>query len=270
MMSLILPNFLTSDQVAALRAQAAVLLDAFDPTSHPITKFTTDPDAHTADDYFLTSGDKIHYFLETDAVNAQGNLCMPKERAVNKIGHALHALDPVFRDITFRDSIRNIACALGYKDPQVLQSMIIFKQPKIGGDVAPHQDSTFLYTEPLSAVGFWFALEDCTAENGALAFVPGSHKTTPVTRRFVRAPQGGAVFTDSDATLKRVPDDAYVLQPCPAGSLVLIHGSVLHKSSKNTSERSRWAYTFHVIEGRAAYAKDNWLQPASEEGFTPL
>lgn len=40
----------------------------------------------------------------------------------------------------------------------------------------PHQDSTFLYTEPLSATGFWFALEDCTNENGCLWFVPGSHK----------------------------------------------------------------------------------------------
>lgn len=42
--------------------------------------------------------------------------------------------------------------------------------------VPSHQDSSFLYTEPLSAVGFWFALEDCTAENGCLSFIPGSHK----------------------------------------------------------------------------------------------
>ena len=42
--------------------------------------------------------------------------------------------------------------------------MYIFKQPKIGGEVVCHQDSTFLYTEPESAVGFWVAIEDATIE----------------------------------------------------------------------------------------------------------
>ena len=40
--------------------------------------------------------------------------------------------------------------------------MYIFKQPKIGGEVVCHQDSTFLYTKPESVVGFWVALEDAT------------------------------------------------------------------------------------------------------------
>jgi len=73
--------------------------------------------------------------------------------------------------------MKRLAHDLDFKDPRVLQSMLIFKQPKIGGVVPPHQDSTFLYTEPLSARGFWFALEDCTAQNGALSFAPGSHKS---------------------------------------------------------------------------------------------
>ena len=56
-----------------------------------------------------------------------------------------------------------------------------------------------------------------------------------------------------------------------AGSLVLIHGNVLHKSEKNTSPNSRFAYTFHVIEGAegSKYDGQNWLQPP-EEGFSKL
>lgn len=54
--------------------------------------------------------------------------------------------------------------------------MIICKQPEIGGAVPSHQDSTFLFTEAPSAVGFWYALEDATLENGCLSFLPGSHK----------------------------------------------------------------------------------------------
>jgi phytanoyl-CoA hydroxylase len=42
--------------------------------------------------------------------------------------------------------------------------------------VRPHQDSSFLYTDPVSAVGFWFALEDCNQDNGCMWFVPGSHR----------------------------------------------------------------------------------------------
>ena len=42
--------------------------------------------------------------------------------------------------------------------------MYIFKQPRIGGEVVCHQDSTFLYTEPESAIGFWLAIEDQTGK----------------------------------------------------------------------------------------------------------
>ena len=38
-----------------------------------------------------------------------------------------------------------------------------------------HQDGTFLYTEPQSVTGLWWALEDATLENGCLWAVPGSH-----------------------------------------------------------------------------------------------
>ncbi|GFT69369.1 phytanoyl-CoA dioxygenase 1, partial [Nephila pilipes] len=65
---------------------------------------------------------------------------------------------------------------LHYKDPVVVQSMIIFKKPKIGEIVRPHQDSTFLYTDPPTCIGLWFPLEDATIENGCLWYVPGSHK----------------------------------------------------------------------------------------------
>jgi hypothetical protein len=51
------------------------------------TKFTTGDDNHVGDDYFLTSGDKIRYFLEEDAVDANGKLMRDKSKAVNKIGH---------------------------------------------------------------------------------------------------------------------------------------------------------------------------------------
>jgi phytanoyl-CoA hydroxylase len=159
--------------------------------------------------------------------------------------------------------------------------MIICKQPEIGGAVPPHQDSTFLYTDPPSAVGFWYALEDATVENGCLSFLPGSHKMSEVEKRFVRkAGGGGTEFIDNEG--RRFPpgkefgkvegenEGEYVLGEVKAGTLVLIHGNLLHKSEKNTSQKGRIIYTFHCIEGDGAvYDEKNWLQPP-KEGFTKL
>jgi ectoine hydroxylase-related dioxygenase (phytanoyl-CoA dioxygenase family) len=58
-----------------------------------------------------------------------------------------------------------------------IENHTYLKHPGVGGEVVPHQDSTFLFTEPNSTIGFWFALDDCTPENGTLSFIPGSHKS---------------------------------------------------------------------------------------------
>lgn len=138
--------------------------------------------------------------------------------------------------------------------------MIICKQPEIGGAVPPHQDSTFLYTDPPSAVGFWYALEDATLDNGCLSFVPGSHKSAVIKKRFVRLKEGGTGFEDVEegkgdgvrekggigARAEAEGVGEFVMGPVTKGSLVLIHGNVLHKSERNLSDSSRWIYTFHV------------------------
>ncbi|KAJ9052626.1 hypothetical protein DSO57_1032401 [Entomophthora muscae] len=146
--------------------------------------------------------------------------------------------------------------------------MLIFKQPRIGGAVPPHQDSTFLYTSPTSATGLWIPLEDCTEANGCLYFYPKSHKFAPISRRFKRIRNSAGVTEATEIVGEEYPAELadpkhYIPVVIPAGTLVLIHGSALHKSGPNTSDKSRLAYTFHMIEGEAEYSKDNWLQPGS-------
>lgn len=90
------------------------------------------------------------------------------------------------------------------------------------------------YTDPPSALGCWIALEKCTASNGALSFLPGSHKTTPITKRFVRlGPGKGTGFEalvspeEEQAVQERskAEQDKYIMETCEPGeyeSLALI------------------------------------------------
>jgi phytanoyl-CoA hydroxylase len=277
---IVLYGELNKDQVQAVLGRSHQLLNEFSVESHPMTRFTTGEQVgqseHVGDDYFIGSSDKIRYFFEEDAFDKQGNLNRNKAAAVNKIGHALHEQDPVFKSVSVTRRNRAIADSLGFKDPRILQSMVICKQPEIGGEVPTHQDGTFLYTEPLSAVGFWYALEDCTLENGCLEFVPGSHKTARVYKRFVRKMDDGPgtefITLDGVDPYEEPTKEKFNVVACPAGSLVLIHNSVLHRSNRNTSGKSRYAYTFHVIDGTCHYDSRNWLQvpPAGGTNFTEL
>ncbi|KAJ7680288.1 phytanoyl-CoA dioxygenase [Mycena polygramma] len=287
---LVVRGFLSPEDVATLLERSKVLLQEFSLDDHPLTKFTTGDDNHVGDAYFLESGDKIRYFLEEDAV-VDGKLTRPKELAVNKIGHALHELDPAFRKASTRnlifsvtlenDRMRALVRDLQFhRDPVALQSMVITKQPQIGGEVSEHNDSTFLYTDPPSALGFWIALEKCSESNGALSFLPGSHLTTPITKRFVRLPAGGTGFeplvtpdvAEQVAAQSKISGDSYVLETCEPGDLVLIHGAVLHKSERNRSQKTRFAYTFHMIESSSGtkYDEKNWLQPTSQMPFSRI
>lgn len=216
-----------------------------------------------------------------DAFDKSGTLVKPKYRAINKIGHYLHELSPSYKRASLSQRNAAIARSLGFRDPRVLQSMVICKQPEIGGAVPPHQDSTFLYTDPPSAVGWWYALEDATKENGCLSFAAGSHRRAAIEKRFVRTGEKGAEGTGFiDNQGPRFPkglqtedngakEEVYDMGEVKAGTLVLIHGNILHKSERNTSDKSRIIYTFHVIEGDQTYDERNWLQPP-DVGFSKL
>jgi phytanoyl-CoA hydroxylase len=255
---LLVEDFKTAEDCAALRARAAELVREFDPAGVR-SIFSTREQTRTSDDYFLESGDRISFFFEEEAFLPDGQLRRSKERSLNKIGHALHDLDPVFAGFSRARELARLTADLGFKRPLLVQSMYIFKQPHIGGEVTCHQDATFLYTEPPSVVGLWCALEDATVENGCLWAIPGGHKQG-LKKRFVRAKGGGTRFEILDQN--PWPLEKLVPLEAPAGALIILDGLLPHMSYPNRSEKSRHAYTLHVIEGDSVYGPENWLQRA--------
>jgi len=186
-------------EVNLMKEQMQTLVnEMWDPNNEEkkVTVFRTDDkqiDNQGSDDYFLESANKVHFFAESKAMEEDGKLkrefLKDKMLALNKAGHGMHMIPGEFHNYTTSDKIKDLVKELGWSDPIVPQSMYIFKQARVGGEVTSHQDSTFLYTTPKqSCLGLWLALDNATLENGCLWVRPGSHREK-VRRAFGRNPE---------------------------------------------------------------------------------
>jgi phytanoyl-CoA hydroxylase len=254
---LIIEDFKTSQECDELIRRSKELIEEQDFNNQQ-SVFDTVSQSHNDDNYFLESGDKIRFFFEEKANLDEENVKTNKQYIVNKIGHALHDLDDKFIAFSKNDQLDQIAKAVGFQNPLLLQSMYIFKQPKIGGEVVCHQDSTFLITEPESTVGFWFALEDANRDNGCLQVASGGHKG-PLRKLFKR--ENNQMKMEELSNEPFPETDTFV--EVKKGTLVLLHGRLPHYSCENKSPNSRHAYTIHAIDGKSKYLDYNWLQRPS-------
>lgn len=256
---LVLPDFVDAERCIALRRRATELAREHVPSPEKATIFTADgKPLHASDEYFLTSGEAIRCFFEKDAFDADGQLRADAHLCLNKLGHAMHDLDAVFGSFSRTPELAALASDLGMREPLLLQSMYIFKQARIGGEVRCHTDHTYLWTEPRSVVGFWFAIDDATTENGCMWALPGGHRMPVKSRSRLNASRTAMVMDELDK--EPYPTTGLVALEAKRGTLVLLDGALPHYSGPNLSDRPRHAYTIHIIDGVADYLPDNWLQ----------
>lgn len=303
---LVLEEFSSPTEIHALKEQMKTLADEY---WHPeeddsLDTFGTDASSNTKrGDYFLDSSNRVHYFAEPTALDAHGKL-KPELRgdklaALNKAGHGMHNIPGSFQDYTLSTKMKDLVLDLGWKDPVVPQSMYIFKQPRVGGTVHSHQDSTFLYTTPRqTCLGLWLALDDATLENGCLWVRPGSHRE-PLRRQFIRnpkyfdQPENGNVSGEETSKLTfRIHDEnhdgkvtwegslpeslsaeGFVPVEVKAGDLVTFCGTLDHLSLPNFSDQQRHTFQLHLVEGQkegVEWSHENWLQYPEGEPFMQL
>jgi len=274
---LVLENFATPAACQALRQRALELVQQLAPeaaASQTVFSTNNQGKGHATSRYFEDSANRMGLFFEAGAHDAEGNLAVPLEKAVNKIGHAMHDLDPVFSAFSRTPALARLADDLGLQAPLLVQSMYIFKQPGIGGEVNCHQDATFLYTEPVSVLGFWFAIEDAHRGNGCLGGIAGSHHAGAYQPReiFRRQADASLALELLDPEAARKPWDLSAVEwlEVPQGTLVVFNGLFAHLSEANRSAASRHAYTLHAVSGKAHYPDSNWIvrQPGRDAPFT--
>ena len=260
----VIENFKSHDELSALKKRAIEIVADHDFEQNK-TIFTTDRSnadvTVTSQDYFLDSDNAVRCFFEEEAFDDQGRLTQDLERSINKIGHAMHDLDPVFKNFSSGGRLNEIALSLGQAQPELRQSMYIFKQPKIGGKVDWHQDASFFHTSPHSVLTFWFAIDDATITNGCLQVEPGGHRS-PLREQFCRS--GREIeMRPLDSTPWPASGKAVSLE-VNAGTLVVFHGHLPHFSASNRSDKPRHALTLHVTDGACAYSSDNWIQRGAD------
>lgn len=281
-----IPDFLTSDEVAALKQDIKNAVNA------AIIPETVKPHVQMmGTKYHLDSVATMDVFFEKHCVGTDGKLTEPVPKSVHKIAHAVHVLCAGAKAVTFSDKMCNAVHKLtGYKRPVLVQGMFLLKQARYGEPSPVHADETYVMSDPQGFVtGVWIALDDSLEHNGCLQFLPRSHKTHRLTKRWIRKREGGHedghesesvmkfVDEDPDQTANQiVRDEEFVKVAVKSGGLVLINGLVLHKSSPNTSSDPRAAYTFHFYEqdqhqGRLiSWDRRNWAQETADYKFPLL
>lgn len=308
---ILIESFASSNEISSMKSTMEQLVnDEWHPSKHKSTEvFRTDDkqcDAQGKSDYFLDSANKVHFFAETSAIIEESGELKEEYKsnkltALNKAGHGIHTRPGPFREYTQSNKVSKLLRELGWQSPRVPQSMYIFKQGIIGGEVTSHQDSTFLYTTPKqTCIGLWLALDEATLENGCLWVRPGSHKET-VRRQFVRNPEHfGKSLTDDgddgDSTqpqmiFRKLHDDqdnditwegglptdlhqaGFIPIPCKASDLLAFNGELDHLSLPNTSADARHTFQLHCVEGEEAgvtWSNENWLQYPPGTSFMKL
>ncbi|MBI1387612.1 MAG: phytanoyl-CoA dioxygenase family protein [bacterium] len=162
--------------------------------------------------------------------------------------HALGAwrITPAFHDILWHPAFLVPASQLLGGAVRFWHDQLFCKPAKHGGVVAWHQDySYWTRTKPLAHLTCWIGLDDSTAENGCLHYIPGSHRwpLLPITGLANNMHSIQSVLTDEQKALfKPVPVEL------KKGECSFHHGLTVHGSYENDSERPRRATVINVFK----------------------
>lgn len=232
---LIVEALFSDRELSAIRAQVDALIANPD---HPPEGVTVGREGNTAD----------------DRQSAQA-----RNDSVRSAAFLVRFL-PFFQDFARQPQLLDLVRGLLGPRVKVFRDQALFKPP--GGQAKPpHQDQSYFKVEPQDdLVTAWIALDEATAENGCMCYIPGSHKHGVF-----------PVGQDPDRPVHHVPDTGELKLPpathcpVPAGSVIFHHGCTLHYSEDNHTDTWRKAVIFHYATSTARSANPRLNEEVSLE-----
>jgi phytanoyl-CoA hydroxylase len=197
------------------------------------------------DDLLLDRGRPDGLFYQHDSASGAyedlklGDGWIGPSRAYRKVEKL--ELDPTMWAFIANPLFVRVARALLGPEVSLYRAMLMNKAAG-GGTLLPwHQDGGLFWgldRDPLLSI--WTALDDATAESGAVELVPGSHAGG------LARPMGGNLPPElaAAATARAVRVEAR------AGEVLLLHNFVWHRSGRNATASPRRALSFCYLDAR--------------------
>jgi ectoine hydroxylase-related dioxygenase (phytanoyl-CoA dioxygenase family) len=171
----------------------------------------------------------------------------PDHPALRRVNAPIEVSDSYFEAATAARAVDAVAELIG-PDLRFHHSKINAKQPGSVTAVAYHQDFPFTPHSNDDLITCLLAVDEMTAENGALEVVPGSHRG-PIHGLWHGGRFTGQVSEEVQAEAKAKA----VTLTLPAGAACLMHTRLLHGSAANLSERPRTLFicVYSAADARA-------------------
>ncbi len=144
--------------------------------------------------------------------------------------------DALYAWVALESPILDIVTELLGPSIRFHHSKLNLKGGRVGAPVEVHQDAAFYPHSNDDVLAVGLLLDDATADNGAMAVLPGSHRG-PIYTHFDA--QGRFVGGVRDDDIARLDRSRAVLLTLPAGSIHIHHYRLVHWSSPNTSAGDR-------------------------------
>ncbi len=125
---------------------------------------------------------------------------------------------------------------------QAHHNSVMTKQPRYSSDTLWHQDIRYWSFEKPDLISVWLALGAERADNGALKFLPGSHKMEFAPERF-----DAASFFRTDLPENQALIATERLAELDAGDVAFFHCRTLHAAGRNQTGHTKFSlvYTYH-------------------------
>ena len=148
---------------------------------------------------------------------------------------------------TVNDEVKRVVqpiadeCILNYK---ALVADFPIKGPQTDGDVAMHQDWTFVNEKKHTSLNIWIPLVDVDDKNGAYFVLKGSHRLKYTIR-------GSHIDLPCRDVKYKVNYDNMCYLPMKAGDAIIYDHRLMHRTPPNTTDKNRIALSFNLIPSEA-------------------